>query len=148
MWKICRKIAFLECYLMMLRLLVGWIVFDVINQRVANESWKMNSKVRGDRWRPAKNPPMAKLVSLCFFFWMSRKWKEVSECLHFLQISAFIAHPQNSHLPSCKSTVLAETVITVFDTVSFGLIDLTVIGNDSHQFCQSRSEVWCLMSKQ
>ena len=27
----------------------------------------MNSKVRGDRWRPAKNPPMAKLVSLWFF---------------------------------------------------------------------------------
>ena len=98
----------------------------------------MNSKVRGDRWRPAKNPPMVKLVSLCFFF---LNVKEVSECLHFLQISAFIAHPQNSHLPSCKSTVLAETIITVFDTVSFGLIDLTVVGNDSHQFCRSRSEV-------
>ena len=36
-------------------------------QRVASESWKKNNKVRGDRWRPAKNPPMAKLVSLCFF---------------------------------------------------------------------------------
>ena len=53
--------------MMMLHLLVGWTVFDVINQRVASESWKMNSKVGGDRWRPAKNPPMAKLVSLCFF---------------------------------------------------------------------------------
>ena len=61
--------------------------------------------------------------------------KEVSECLPFSQISAFIAHLQNSHLPSCKSTVSAETVITIFDTVSFGLIDLTVDGNDSHQFC-------------
>ena len=67
--------------------------------------------------------------------------KEVSECLPFSQISAFIAHPQNSHLPSCKSTVSAETVITVFDIVSFCLIDLTVVSNDSHQFCRLRSEV-------
>ena len=28
---------------------------------------KKNNKVLGDRWRPAKNPPMAKLVSLWFF---------------------------------------------------------------------------------
>ena len=59
----------------------------------------------------------------------------------FLQISAFIAHLQNNRLPSCKSTVSAETVITVFDTMSFGLIDLIVVGNDSHQFCRSRSEL-------
>ena len=37
---------------------------------------KINSKVRGDRWRPAKNPPMAKLV-----FSMVPNEKEVSECL-------------------------------------------------------------------
>ena len=37
---------------------------------------RMNSKVRGDRWRPAKNPPMAKLV-----FSMVPNEKEVSECL-------------------------------------------------------------------
>ena len=110
---------------MMLHLSVGWTVFDVINQRVASESWKMNSKVRGDRWRSAKNPSMAKLVSLWFL--MSR-------------------HPQNNHLPSCKSTVSTETVITVFDTVSFGLIDLTVVGNGSHQFYWLRSGVWCPMS--
>ena len=65
----------------------------------------------------------------------------MSECLPFLQISAFIAHLQNSHLPSCKSTVFAETVITIFDTMSFGLIDLTIVGNDSYQFCRSQSEV-------
>ena len=126
---------------MMLHLSVGWTVFDVINQRVASESWKMNKKVRGERWRPTKNPPKAKLVSLWFL--MSRKWKEVSECLPFLQISAFIAHLQNSHLPSCKSMVSVETVITVFDTVSFGLIDLTVDDNDSNQFYPLQSEVWC-----
>ena len=28
---------------------------------------KVNNKVRGDRWRPAKNPPMTKLVPLWFF---------------------------------------------------------------------------------
>ena len=132
--------------LMMLHLSVGWTVFDVTNQRVASESWKMNSKVRGDRWRPTKNPPMAKLVSLWFL--MSMKWKEVSECLPFSQIRAFIAHLQNNHLPSCKSTVSAETVITVFDTMSFGLIDLTIDGNDSHQFFRLRSELWCPKSKQ
>ena len=140
---LCLVLLFL---LMMLHLSVGWTVFDVINQMVASESWKMNSKVRGDQWRPAKNPPMAKLVSLWFL--MSRKWKEVSECLPFSQIRAFIAHLQNNRLPSCKSTVSAETVITVFDTVSFGLIDLTVDGNDYHQFCRLRSEVWCPKSKQ
>ena len=53
--------------LMMLYLSVGWTVFKVVNQRVASESWKMNSKVRGDQWRPAKNPPVAKLVFLWFF---------------------------------------------------------------------------------
>ena len=62
---------------MMLHLSVGWTVFDVINQRVTSESWKMNSKVKGDRWRPAKNPPMAKLVSCGF------NVKEVSEWIPF-----------------------------------------------------------------
>ena len=36
------------------------------------------------------------------------------------QISVFIAHPRNSRLPSCKSTVSKVTSITVFDTVLFG----------------------------
>ena len=53
----------------------------------------------------------------------------------FSWISAFITHPRNSHFPSRKSTVSEVTVITVVDTVSFGLIDLTVVGNGSHQFC-------------
>ena len=59
----------------------------------------------------------------------------------FSQISAFIAHPQNSHLHSRKPTVLEITVIAIFDTVLFGLIDLTVVGNGSHQFCRFQSEV-------
>ena len=45
---------------------------------------KANKKVKGDRWRPAKNPPMAKLV-----FFVVLNVKEVSECL-----------------PSCKSVLL------------------------------------------
>ena len=45
---------------------------------------KANRKVRGDRWRPAKNPPMAKLV-----FFVVPSVKEVSE-----------------FLPSCKSVLL------------------------------------------
>ena len=45
---------------------------------------KANRKVREDRWRPAKNPPMAKLV-----FFVVPSVKEVSECL-----------------PSCKSVLL------------------------------------------
>ena len=67
--------------------------------------------------------------------------KEVSQCLPFSKISAFIAHPRNSHLPSCKLTILEVTVITVFDIVLFGLIDLTIVGNGSHQFCRLRSDV-------
>ena len=59
----------------------------------------------------------------------------------FSQISAFIAHPRNSYLLSRKSRVLDVTVITVLDIVSLGLIDLTVVGNGSHQFCRFRSEV-------
>ena len=59
----------------MLHLSVGWTVFDVIDQRVTGKSWKMNSKVRGDRWRPAKNPPMTKLVFL--WFWMLDKCSHV-----------------------------------------------------------------------
>ena len=35
------------------------------------------------------------------------------------------------------------TVITVLDIVSLGLINLTVAGNGSYQFCQFRNEVWC-----
>ena len=45
---------------------------------------KANSKVRGDWWRPAKNPLMAKLV-----FFVVQNIKEVSECL-----------------PSCKLVLL------------------------------------------
>ena len=37
---------------------------------------KANRKVSGDRWRPAKNPPMAKLV-----FSMVLNIKEVSELI-------------------------------------------------------------------
>ena len=36
-------------------------------QRSLMNPEKVNNKVRGDRWRPAKNPPMAKLVPLWFF---------------------------------------------------------------------------------
>ena len=68
-WNTCRW------YLMMLRLSVSWTVFDVVDQRVVGKSWKINSKVRGDRWRPAKNPPMAKLVFL--WFQMSEKCSNV-----------------------------------------------------------------------
>ena len=35
--------------------------------KVANKSWKQR-QIKGDRWRPAKNPPMTKLVSLWFWF--------------------------------------------------------------------------------
>ena len=35
--------------------------------KVANKSWKQR-QIKGDRWRPAKNPPMTKLVSLWFLF--------------------------------------------------------------------------------
>ena len=59
----------------------------------------------------------------------------------FSQISAFIAHPQNSYLLSHESKVSEVTVITIFDTVSLGLIDLTVIGNDSYPFCQFQNRV-------
>ena len=38
--------------------------------RVANKSWKQR-QIKGDRWRPAKNPPMTKLVSL----WLTLKEK-------------------------------------------------------------------------
>ena len=73
---------------------------------------------------------MAKLVSF-----VVSNVKEVSECRPFHRSVLFIAHPRNSHFPSRKSTVSKVTVITVVDTVSFGLIDLTVVGNGSHQFC-------------
>ena len=64
--------------------------------------------------------------------------REVFECLPFHRS---VGHPRNSYLRSHKSTVSEVTVITVFDTVSFGLIDLIAIGNDSHQFCRFWSEV-------
>ena len=59
----------------------------------------------------------------------------------FSQISAFIAHPRNSYLLSRVSKVSEVIVITVFDIVSLGLIDLTVIGNDSYPFCQFQNKV-------
>ena len=74
---------------------------------------------------------MAKLV----FFFVVSNVKEVSECLPFRRSVLFIAHPRNSHFPSRKSIVSEVTVITIFDIVSFGLVDLTVVGNGSHQFC-------------
>ena len=38
-----------------------------VNDREAiRVSWKSKHKIRGDRWRPAKNPSMAKLVFLEF----------------------------------------------------------------------------------
>ena len=48
---------------------------------------KANWKIKGDRWRLAKNPPMAKLV---FFFFFDSKYKGsirmnyllVDECLY------------------------------------------------------------------
>ena len=40
---------------------------------------KTNSKVRGDRWRPAKNPPMAKLVFS--WFQMSKKCLNAYLCV-------------------------------------------------------------------
>ena len=73
---------------------------------------------------------MAKLV-----FFVVSNVKEVSPCLPFRRSVLFIIHPRNSHFPSHKSTVSEVTIIIVFDTVSFGLIDLTVVGNNSHQFC-------------
>ena len=51
-----------------------WTELSSMLSKVASESWKMNDKVRGDRWRPAKNPPMAKLVSLWFFWCKGRVW--------------------------------------------------------------------------
>ena len=60
---------------MMLHLSVGWTVFDVIDQRVTGKSWKINSKVRRDRWRPTKNPLMTKLVFL--WFWILDKCSNV-----------------------------------------------------------------------
>ena len=59
----------------MLHLSVGWTVLNVIDQRVSDKSWKIDSKVRGDRWRPAKNPSMTKLVFL--WFWMLEKYSNI-----------------------------------------------------------------------
>ena len=57
---------------------------SIFDQRVAGKSWKIYSKVRGDRWRPAKNSPMTKLVFL--WFWMlencSNVYLFVNQCFY------------------------------------------------------------------
>ena len=59
----------------------------------------------------------------------------------FFVDQCFYSTPTEQSSPSCKSMVSEVTVITVFDIVSFGLIDLTVVGNGSHQFCRLQSDV-------
>ena len=132
---------------MMLHLSVGWTVFDVIDQRVTGKSWKINSKVRRDQWRPTKNPPMTKLVFL--WFWMLDKCSNV----YLFVDQCFYSTPTKQSSPFTLVNDFGSNHYnclwyrTIFDTISFGLIGLTVVGNGSHQFYRLRSEVWCPMSK-
>ena len=74
--------------LMILRLSVGWTIFGVIDLRVVGKFWK--GKQYSQR-KPAKNPPMAKLV-----FFVIPNVKEVSEWIS-----------------SCKSVLLLHAHRTI-----------------------------------
>ena len=107
--------------------------------KVANKSWKQR-QIKGDRWRPAKNPPMIKLVSLWltlkekFFFYRSSEWITlfVDQC--------FYSTPTEQSSPFMWINGF-NSKLTVFDTVSFGQVHLTVVGNGSHQLCRLRKGV-------
>ena len=46
----------------------------------------------------------------------------------------FYSTPTKQSSPFMKVDDFGSNLLTVFDTVSFGLINLTVVGNGSHQF--------------
>ena len=83
---------------------------------------------------------MAKLVSLWFFVKENERKFLLS---YLLRRSVLLLHTHETVISLHESWRFREQLLTVFDTVSFGLINLTVVGNGSHQFCRLRSEVWC-----
>ena len=64
--------------------------------KVANKSWKQR-QIKGDRWRPAKNPPMAKLVSL--WFWFEGKVNRSSESITLFVDQCFYSTPTEQSSP-------------------------------------------------
>ena len=64
--------------------------------KVSNKSWKQR-QIKGDRWRPAKNPPMAKLVSL--WFWFEGKVNRSSEWITLFVDQCFYNTPTEQSSP-------------------------------------------------
>ena len=64
--------------------------------KVANKSWKQR-QIKGDRWRPAKNPPMTKLVSL--WFWFEGKVYRSSEWITLFVDQCFYNTPTEQSSP-------------------------------------------------
>ena len=113
--------------------------------KVANKSWKQRT-IKGDRWRPAKNPPMTKLVSL--WFWFEGKVYRSSEWITLFVDQCFYNTPTEQSSPFMWINGF-NSKLTVFNTVSFGQVHLTVVGNGSHQLCRLRkgvmSNVWLVL---
>ena len=113
--------------------------------KVASKPWNQR-QIKGDRWRPAKNPPMIKLVSVINFegkvFYRSSEWITlfVDQC--------FYSTPTKQSSPFMWINGF-NSKLTIFNTVSFGQVHLTIVGNGSHQLCRLRkgvmSNVWFVL---
>ena len=82
-----------EEMLMMHRKLVGWMLWASMIWK----AWKGKQTIKGDRWWPAKNPPMLKLVSLSNFG-VPTFWELFQTYLFLLWMSVYIVHTRSGYL--------------------------------------------------
>ena len=101
---------------------VGWISRALMISRLLVMSWKSKHKIRGDRGRPAKNPPMVKSVFIYLFFWYSNlsgnvwiPYPPIEEPLYSACLRQLFL------LPLWSSEDSEVTSITVMEVTLFGV---------------------------